>query len=77
MNGITSEQFFIEFKELIDRFVMKFVKLTIVGNFNIHWDVQHSPDTKCLIDLLQIHLIFNKLSLNPHMRMDRELFPAR
>ena len=52
VNGITSEQFFTEFTELVDQLVMKPAKLIMVGDFNIHWDVQCSPDTKRLIDLL-------------------------
>ena len=79
MNGITSEQFFTEFIEFVDQLVMKSAKLIIIGDFNIPWDVQYSADTKRLIDLY-IHLIYSRLSLSPHMRMETQLillFPAR
>ena len=52
MNGITSEQLFTEFIELVDQLIMKPAKLIIFGDFIIPQDVQHSGDTKRLIDLL-------------------------
>ena len=51
MNIITSEQFFTEFRELVDQLVMKPAKLIMVGDFNTSWCVLHTSDTKHLIDV--------------------------
>ena len=51
--GITNALFFEEFTNLVDSLVTKPGKLLMMGDFNIHWDNQQSPDTRHLMAILE------------------------
>ena len=51
-NGLESSDFFQEFAVLVDTFATQHGHLLILGDFNIHWDCPHEPDTKHLMDIL-------------------------
>jgi hypothetical protein len=52
-NGLTTNQFFNEFSDLLDCTTTSSGKLLLCGDFNFHWDNQQHSDTMHMKDILE------------------------